>query len=92
MPTPNSWANKIAIGVIGAVAAAGVLGSVKVYGNQREMEPRLANVEESIRVGTDTRERVIGMEKQVDMIDKDVGEIKKTNEKILEELRRMNGN
>lgn len=89
--SPNGL-NKLAMTIIGGLAVAGVLGAVGVYGKQQAMEPRLAAVQEAAKTATETRDRVIVIEQDIEHIKIDQKEFQERADKahgeILEELRR----
>ena len=89
--SPNGL-NKLAMTLIGSLAALGILGAVGVYGQQRSMEPRLEAVEEAAKTARETRDRVIVIEKDIEHIKIDQKEFQeradKAHDEILEELRR----
>jgi len=84
--------NRLIIAIIGSLAVGGIVGAIGVYGQQQSMEPRLMAVEEAAKTATETRDRVIVIEKDIEHIKIDQKEFQeradRAHDEILDELRR----
>ena len=89
---PPNGINRLVLAIIGSLAVGGIIGAVGVYGQQQAMAPRLVAVEEAAKTATETRDRVIVIEKDIEHIKTDQKEFQeradKAHDEILDELRR----
>ena len=88
---PNNTFPKWVQSVIGALAAAGIVGGIGLAIAGGRLEERVKSVEGNVAVVQETKQEVAVVKNEVKHVKEDVKEVKADVKEVLKQLQQLNG-